>query len=134
MVDQILIPLKPLINEKKASFNKNISQTIKSFRADISHLSVVFSNIIENALVHINPKGIIHFSATKEKQQIQFCISDDGSGIAEDKIPFIFDKFVQVESTLSRQKGTGTGLGLAICKYIIEAHGGKIQCESKEGE
>jgi PAS domain S-box-containing protein len=133
MVDDVLIPLKPLLDEKQAVFSKNIGQSIKSFNADISHLSVVFSNIIENALVHINPKGSIQFSATKEDRQIQFCIRDDGAGIEEDKIPFIFDKFVQVKE-FQNNEGGNIGLGLAIAKEIVTAHQGEIWVKSKIGQ
>jgi PAS domain S-box-containing protein len=133
IVEQVLIPLKPLLDEKKAVFIKDIDKSITSFIADISHLSVVFSNIIENALIHVNTKGSIHFTASKKEQKIQFSISDNGTGIAEDKIPFIFDKFVQVKD-FQNNEGGNIGLGLAIAKEIVTAHQGDIWVTSKIGE
>jgi signal transduction histidine kinase len=133
MVDDVLIPLKTMLDEKQAVFTRKINKLIKPFTADVSHLSVVFSNILENALSHILPRGTIHFSATQHKQHIQFSIKDDGAGIAEDKIPFIFDKFVQVKA-FQNSEGGNIGLGLAIAKEIVTAHHGEIWVRSKIGQ
>jgi len=133
IVEELLIPLKPLLDEKQAVFNKKIDKTITTFKADISHLSVVFSNIIENALVHINNGGTIDFSGTKKGQHILFSIKDNGNGIADEKIPFIFDKFVQVKEFQDNEGGS-IGLGLAIAKEIVTAHQGEIWVTSKIGQ
>jgi signal transduction histidine kinase len=133
IVEDVLIPFKPLLDEKQAVFTKEIDTSITSFNADSSHLSVVFSNIIENALIHITTGGKITFSATKQKRHIQFSISDNGAGIDEEKIPFIFDKFVQVKE-FQNNEGGNIGLGLAIAKEIVTAHQGEIWVKSKLGE
>ncbi len=133
IVEELLIPLKPLLDEKQAVFTKKIDKTITTFKADISHLSVVFSNIIENALVHINNGGTIDFNGTKKGQHILFSIKDNGSGIADEKIPFIFDKFVQVKD-FQNNEGGSIGLGLAIAKEIVTAHQGEIWVTSKVGK
>jgi PAS domain S-box-containing protein len=129
-IEELLIPLKPLLDEKQAVFTKKIDKTITSFKADISHLSVVFSNIIENALVHINRGGRIDFRGTKKGDHILFSIKDNGNGIADEKIPFIFDKFVQVKE-FQNNEGGSIGLGLAIAKEIVTAHQGEIWVTSK---
>ena len=133
IVDNVITPLKPMLDDKQAVLNRQISKSIKPFRADVFHLSLVFSNILENALSHISQKGSIHFSAEQIKQSVQFSIKDDGTGIAEDKIPFIFDKFVQAKAFQNSEAGN-IGLGLAIAKEIIKAHQGEIWVKSKPGE
>ncbi len=60
-------------------------------------------------------------------------VSDTGIGIPPEDLDKVFDKFYQVDSTLTREAG-GTGLGLAICKGIIEAHNGHIWVESEFGK
>ena len=60
-------------------------------------------------------------------------ISDEGIGIAAEMIPQLFRKFFRVDNAATRKIG-GTGLGLALVKQIIEAHGGQVWVESKQGE
>ena len=64
--------------------------------------------------------------------EVHFRVSDDGRGIPADKLETIFDRFEQVDSSDSRQKG-GTGLGLTISRGIVERHGGRIWVESELG-
>ena len=59
-------------------------------------------------------------------------VSDTGIGIPPEELDKVFDKFYQVDSTLTREEG-GTGLGLAICKGIIKRYGGSIRAESEVG-
>jgi len=64
--------------------------------------------------------------------QVEVRVSDTGIGIPPEDLNRVFDRFYQVDSTLTREAG-GTGLGLAICKGIIEAHNGEIWAESEPG-
>lgn len=63
---------------------------------------------------------------------VLFSVKDEGRGIPEDKLAIIFDRFQQVDTSDSRNKG-GTGLGLSICKNIVEQHGGRLWAESTAG-
>jgi PAS domain S-box-containing protein len=74
----------------------------------------------------------VRFGATTSSHQIRFAIRDCGRGIPADKLEAIFNRFQQVDTSDSRDKG-GTGLGLAICKSIVEQHQGRIWVESKWG-
>ncbi|MBW4679473.1 MAG: PAS domain S-box protein [Microcoleus vaginatus WJT46-NPBG5] len=65
--------------------------------------------------------------------EVLFTVKDQGRGIPADKLEIIFERFQQVDSSDSRQKG-GTGLGLAICRSIVQQHGGHIWAESRLGE
>ena len=65
-----------------------------------------------------------------QDEYIQVCVEDEGIGIAENDLLHAFDKFAQIENSLSRKAG-GTGLGLPIAKQLLEAHKGAIWCDSE---
>ncbi len=92
----------------------------------------VFSNLLNNALKYTAPDGDITISAKEQNSFIEVLIEDNGSGIGEEELPRIFERFYRVEKTRSRDYG-GTGLGLSIARKVVEAHGGKIWVDSSVG-
>ncbi|MFL0247514.1 HAMP domain-containing sensor histidine kinase [Candidatus Clostridium stratigraminis] len=101
--------------------------------ADRERIKRVITNIVENAIKYTKKdKGKIEINLSENNNYIQFQIKDNGQGIPEKDIPYIFDRFFRAD--LSRNTLTGgSGLGLAIAKLIIEEHGGRIWAESTEG-
>ena len=97
---------------------------------DGEKFDAIISNLIKNAL-KFTKEGKIEISYTPKEEYIQFCVSDTGVGIPEEKQKVVFERFVQAESHLSREY-EGAGLGLSITKAYIEALGGKIWIESKK--
>lgn len=90
--------------------------------ADKEKLRQVFINLIDNAIKYGKQNGVIEASAYKiDGKRILIEISDDGTGIAEEHLGRIFERFYRTDLARSRKVG-GSGLGLAICKHIIEAH------------
>jgi PAS domain S-box-containing protein len=128
-VEHALIPLKPMLDEKKIDLMIKIDRQLMPFYADLQHLSIVFTNIFENAIHHLPKNGRISFNTQNSKKCIQLIIADNGQGIPKDKIPYIFDKFVQARYFQNDPHG-GIGLGLAIAKEIVIAHGGDIWVKS----
>ncbi len=96
----------------------------------------ILSNLVSNA-VKFTPEGSVRvrvdswFSDGKQFS-LQFVVEDSGTGIPQDKLHSIFDKFTQADGSVSRKYG-GTGLGLAITKKLVELHGGEIHVESEVG-
>jgi signal transduction histidine kinase len=80
----------------------------------------------------VGSDGQIRVSAVSNKDELIVSIKDNGMGIDERDLPYIFDLFYRGEKSRSRNYG-GSGLGLAICKSIIEDHGGRIWAESSPG-
>jgi len=89
--------------------------------------------LLDNALKYTAEQGRIYVSCQREGQRIIIVVRDTGVGIPKEDIPFVFDRFYRVDKM--RTKATeGTGLGLSIAKWIVDAHEGKIQVSSEEGE
>ncbi len=102
---------------------------------DKDKMTQVLDNIISNAIKYSPEGGTITFivDVMTQQQKIVVKISDEGVGIPDEKLNKIFERFYRVDKARSRKLG-GTGLGLAISREMIEAHGGNIWAESKEGE
>jgi signal transduction histidine kinase len=97
--------------------------------ADFEKITWVLNNLISNALKYTNMGDEIGVSAVEKADKVYVTVKDTGMGIPEEYLDRIFEKFVQVKDGDFEMRGTG--LGLAVVKEIIEAHQGKIWCESK---
>ena len=109
---------------------KKGSETPTYVFADKNKIYQVIVNILSNAAKYGKIDGQITASVYKmEDQKILIEISDDGTGIAEEHLPRLFERFYRTDDARNREIG-GTGLGLAICKHIVEAHGETIHVRS----
>ncbi|MGA2207422.1 MAG: ATP-binding protein [Terracidiphilus sp.] len=100
--------------------------------ADPDAMHQVFGNLIENSLKYAQSGKRIRAGARLLASEVQFTVQDFGPGIASEHLERIFERFYRVDKARSRESG-GTGLGLAIVKHIVQAHGGRIWCESELG-
>lgn len=106
--------------------------------ADAEQLKRVINNIIGNSVKYMEKKkGIISIrirrtAAPKEQERVLVEIEDNGSGIREEELSNIFERFYRTDASRNSSKG-GSGLGLAIVKKIIEDHGGIVYATGKEG-
>ncbi|HMA52855.1 MAG TPA: ATP-binding protein, partial [Acidobacteriota bacterium] len=98
---------------------------------DTTRIGHVFGNLLSNALKHTAPGGRISLTAEADEARVRFHVSDTGEGIPAAFLSRIFEPFFRVPG---RGNETGAGLGLAIVKEIIEAHGGTVSAESREGQ
>lgn len=100
---------------------------------DADRLKQLFLNLIDNAIKYTPAGGNVTLSFGREGDWVRVSVADTGIGIPAKDLPHIFDRFYRVDKARSREKG-GTGLGLAICKWIAEAHGGRIEVQSQVGK
>jgi signal transduction histidine kinase len=119
--------------------SKNI-ELITDIPSDIPQLDLdrdkmmdVFVNLIDNAVKFTPDGGKVTVSAHVSEGSMYLDVEDTGIGIPENKIPMLFQRFYQVDSSVKRRYG-GTGLGLYICKKIVEDHKGDIYVNSEEGK
>jgi PAS domain S-box-containing protein len=97
--------------------------------ADLSMVKRVMSNLLDNAIRHSFPGGLVTVTVNETDEFLVISVRDHGVGIAEDHMPFIFDAFYR-----AGKDSKGTGLGLFISRTIVEAHGGRIWAESAPGK
>lgn len=108
----------------------DLPATLPRVWVDPVRVAHVFANLLSNALKYTLPGGKVTLSAKAEEEFVRFQVSDTGVGIPEKYLPRIFEQFFRVPD---QGPGTGVGLGLAIVKDIVEAHGGTVGVESREG-
>ncbi len=101
---------------------------------DKPRVKMVFKNIIENAVKFSKPDSKpIEIGASIRDKRIVITFRDDGIGIAEQELPYLFEPFYRVDRSRSKQSG-GYGLGLSLCKKIMDAHRGDISITSEVGQ
>lgn len=129
----ILERLKTQLKEKNIAIETRISGTPLRLSGDKDKVHQVFFNLIHNAIKFNKPDGKITLSADQGPEGTTISIEDTGIGIPEEAQSRIFERFFRVDKERSKELG-GTGLGLAIVKHIMEAHGGRISCQSTPGQ
>jgi PAS domain S-box-containing protein len=96
---------------------------------DEKYVYELFQQLISNALKYVKESGNLKFSAKVENEMVKVEVSDDGIGMTQDQLQFVFDEFYKADQ--SRHDLYSSGLGLSICKRIVEKHGGRIWAESE---
>lgn len=127
-LEKIINTFKPLYLEKNYLLNCNITPKLKVIMDKEKFVQILY-NLLSNSYKYLNPSGEVNVSLKKENQNIIIQIIDNGIGIPEEDLPYIFERFYRTD--LSRTKSTGgSGIGLTIAKAFVDAHGGKIYVES----
>ncbi|QDT56664.1 Alkaline phosphatase synthesis sensor protein PhoR [Caulifigura coniformis] len=109
-------------------------------RCDVSgnkvHLQQVVNNLIDNGLKYTPAGGKVQvtLNVDRDRRVARLHVKDSGIGVSAVDVPRIFDRFFRVDRSRRRDSPEGTGLGLSICKAVVEAHGGKISCQSTLGQ
>ncbi len=123
-------------NGKLDSMDVNVVKKFEEDRfikADPEKLAYALTKLIDNALKFTDKDGYIEIGTMSGTDTSIVYVKDTGTGIPEDKLEHIFEKFYQVDGSSTRKFG-GNGLGLAIAKNIIDLHDGKIWVESEPGK
>lgn len=132
-INRILYKFKGLASENQVSLESEIELTGQTWQMDADRIEQVLTNLIDNAIRHTNENGTIKLSQKMHAKGIEISVQDDGTGIPEEDLPFVFERFYKADKARTRGRA-GTGLGLAIAKNIIDAHNGTITVQSKLGQ
>tara|TARA_B100000676_G_C18090375_1_gene859117 strand:+ start:4006 stop:5391 length:1386 start_codon:yes stop_codon:yes gene_type:complete len=111
---------------------KIIDQTTnENVLVEKDRLIQILVNLLQNAVKFSRTEGEIKVSSKMTDEFVEIRVSDSGSGISEEHLPYVFERFYKVDRARSDM---GTGLGLAIVKHLVQAHGGDVGVNSTEGE
>ena len=123
--------VRPLATERKVKLHGELGSAFCT--GDSEQLTLVITNLLSNAIHHSREAGEVRVTTRFENQTVNVTVADNGTGIAPEHLPHIFDRFYRADAARTSSQGR-TGLGLAISKSIIEAHGGTIEVTSEPGK
>jgi two-component system, OmpR family, sensor histidine kinase BaeS len=121
----------PLFLTKGVELNIQKPEASLSFLADQDKMIQILTNIVNNALQYTPVGKSVRIYVEDRKKEIAFIFKDEGSGISEDDLPFLFERFYRGDKSRDRKTG-GIGIGLSIVKALVEAHKGEIKIESQQ--
>jgi signal transduction histidine kinase len=136
-------PIGPIIQEILAQHRETIKEKkIKlvvdapldspfAFKFDKERMSIVFDNLLANAIKYTKPGGEISIKSFRSEREVQYKIADSGIGIPRKDFDKIFTKFFRAKNAIGFET-SGSGLGLYVVKNIVEKHGGRVNVESEE--
>lgn len=132
-IERIIRKFQGLAREKQITVAARLNRNGEEFTFDPDRMEQVMTNLIDNAIRHTSQNGKVTVFVDFADNGLKVDIQDTGSGIPEEDLPFIFERFYKADKARTRGR-SGTGLGLAIVKNIIDAHDGSISVHSKLNE
>lgn len=132
LIRRAAVSWQPQVVAKGMSLSVDLPDKLPSVNIDWQRINQVLHNLLENAVAHTGKGGIITVAAAERGAWVEISVSDTGEGIPAQDLPNIFERFYRVDRSRARATG-GSGLGLTIAKRLVEAHGGKIEAQSKLG-
>jgi signal transduction histidine kinase len=133
IVEDITLSVADYIKSKGVNIIFDTDVEERFMAVDCDKIERIILNLLSNAVKFTNSGDDIFVLVKDEEESVKISVKDTGVGIPEDKLKIIFDRFGQVEKTLTRNK-EGTGIGLSLVKTLVEIHGGSISVNSKLGE
>jgi two-component system OmpR family sensor kinase/two-component system sensor histidine kinase BaeS len=137
LVRRVVDPLRVQAETSQIAVVPEVLPGVPTISADGDRIAQVLGNLIHNALRYTPAEGRITVRTAPHREDggalgALVEVSDTGSGIAPDELPFVFDRFYRADKSRTRASG-GSGMGLAIARQLVEAHGGRIWVQSREG-
>uniref|UniRef100_A0A7U3YE05 histidine kinase n=1 Tax=Geobacillus sp. (strain Y4.1MC1) TaxID=581103 RepID=A0A7U3YE05_GEOS0 len=129
-IGRIIRKFQGLAKEKQIDLSAEFDNEDIRIRMDPDRIEQVLTNLIDNAIRHTDQNGTVKIIAEQNGGGVTIHVQDSGTGIPEEDLPFVFERFYKADKARTRGR-SGTGLGLAIAKNIVEAHKGTISVHSK---
>lgn len=132
LLRETLAVLAPELERQHRRFVTQVPDGLPLVYADGDRVTEILLNLLDNALRHAPPGGLIEVTAAPHDRAVWVSIADSGTGIAPEQRERVFERFYRLEPSRSAATG-GSGLGLSIVKDLIEAHGGTIWLDERPG-
>ncbi|WP_245998090.1 sensor histidine kinase [Aquisalibacillus elongatus] len=132
VIQSVINRLRPAFNDKNLTIEEHCPKSLVAF-IDPPRIQQVLINILDNAKKHSFEGGKITLNVSDTSNEIEILITDEGEGIPEEEIPYLFNRLYRIDKSRSRLSG-GSGIGLTIAKEIVESHGGSIKIVSELGK
>jgi signal transduction histidine kinase len=129
VIEAALEAVRPAIDAKDIDLRLSVDREVGAVLGDPSRLQQIVWNLLSNAIKFTPNGGRVEVRLEKIGSDARITVSDDGAGISESFLPYVFDRFRQADSSFARKHG-GLGLGLAIVRHLVEIHGGSVQADS----
>lgn len=129
VIEAALETVRPAAQARDIRLVKTLDTLAGPVSGDANRLQQVVWNLLTNAVKFTPKGGRVHILLSRVNSHVEIQVSDTGSGIAADFLPYVFDKFRQSDASASRKHG-GLGLGLALVKSLVEMHGGSVRVSS----
>ncbi len=120
---------QPIFDDQGKTLEMDLQVDIPEVQGDCARITQCLNNLLNNALRHTPEGGKIIISLQNQDGWAAVSVRDDGTGIDQEHLPLVFDRFYRVDLDRNRATG-GSGLGLAITKALVQAHGGEISAAS----
>jgi two-component system sensor histidine kinase KdpD len=130
LIHDVLGHMQPVLLDREVQ--TDIPDDLPPVQLDYLEIEQVLTNLIENAVYYTPSNSPIDIRVHIEEDQMVISVADRGPGIPPSELEHVFDKFYRVSGRTS-ERSTGSGLGLTVSKGLIEAHGGHIWAENREG-
>ncbi|MGH7136640.1 MAG: ATP-binding response regulator, partial [Pirellulales bacterium] len=132
LVSELGAAARPLAEQRGIELAVETDPSLPACAADKEKIDIVVSNLMSNAIKFTPSGGRVGIATRRDHEQVTVSVSDTGIGIKAEDHARIFERFVQVDGSSSREF-SGTGLGLSLAKELVELHGGEIHVESEPG-
>jgi two-component system, OmpR family, sensor histidine kinase KdpD len=130
LIHDVLGRVQPILQHRRVQ--THLPEDLPPVQLDYLQIDQVLTNLIENAVRYTPSDSPIELSVNVDGEQMVISVADRGPGIPFSDLERVFDKFYRVLGRTA-ERTTGSGLGLAVCKGLVEAHGGHVWAENREG-
>jgi PAS domain S-box-containing protein len=128
-IEAAIESVRPAAEAKGVRVQRIMDTGVVTVSGDPVRLQQIVWNLLSNAIKFTPRGGRVQVRLERINSHIEIAVSDSGAGIAQEFLPYVFDRFRQADQRTTRQYG-GLGLGLAIVRHLVELHGGTVRAES----
>jgi signal transduction histidine kinase len=129
IVSRAIETIQPLLTEQRHELILEIHDEGLEVEGDLTRLTQVLGNLLNNAAKYTDPGGRINLSLRRADREVEISVRDTGIGIPPELLPRLFNLFTQVDAAAHRSQG-GLGIGLALVRQLVEMHGGRVSALS----